>query len=481
MRQIILVLVSVLLVLSLGMQAAESRPNIVLIVADDMGYGDMGCASSAVLKTPNLDRLAAAGIFCSQGYVASSVCSPSRAGLITGRDPRRFGYEGNLNQTPEGYPTRPECLGLPTNEHTLADHLKAAGYRTGLIGKWHLGEGAIFHPNQRGFDYFCGMLGGSHSYFPATENNQLQRNGQRLTEFSSPYLTDFFTDEAIRWMSGSDAADSTPFFLYLAYNAPHTPMEATPEDLRLFSPIADQKRRTYAAMMYALDRGVGRVLDWLQQKNKISDTLIVFFSDNGGATSNGSWNGGLAGAKGTLLEGGVRVPMIWSWPGKIPAGRRYDSPVSSLDLLPTFLAAAGAKPLPLAPASRHEDGGNRRRACKLYGDYDGINALPVFSAATKGPERTLFWRLQGQRAVLHGEDKLIALSHRPPQLFQPKGDAGERRDLAASEPAKIQVLFERLGEWEASLETAPLWDESPRWWRDSAHIYDTWAPRAEAR
>ena len=481
MKKNILHLLLPLLVLALGTHAADSRPNIVLIVADDMGYGDMGCAGSAVLKTPNLDRLAAAGVLCRRGYVASSVCSPSRAGFLTGRDPRRFGYEANLNQTPEGYPTRPECLGLPTNENTLADHLKAAGYRTCLIGKWHLGEGANFHPNQRGFDNFCGMLGGGHAYFPTAGKNQLERNGKKLTEFSSPYLTDFFTDEAIRWMGESHRPDSPPFFLYLAYNAPHTPMEATPEDLKLFSHIADQKRRTYAAMMYALDRGVGRVLDWLRKENKLSETLIVFFSDNGGATSNGSWNGNLAGAKGTLLEGGIRVPMIWSWPGKIPTGQQHDSPVSSLDLLPTFLAAAGAKPIPLAPASRHEDADNRRRASKLYGDYDGINVLPGFSATTKGSERTLFWRLQGQRAVLHGEDKLIALSHRPPQLFQPQGDPGERRDLAASDPAKMQHLFKRLGEWEASLETAPLWDESPRWWGDSAHIYNTWAPGDEPR
>ena len=448
MRQVILVLVLALLFLVPTAPAAESRPNIVLIVADDMGYGDMGCAGSAVLKTPNLDRLAAAGISCSQGYVASPVCSPSRAGLLTGRDPRRFGYEANLNHAPESYPTRPECLGLPTTEHTIADHLKAAGYRTGLIGKWHLGEGAIFHPNQRGFDYFCGMLGGSHSYFPTTENSQLQRNGKKLTEFSSPYLTDLFTDEAIRWMG---AVDYVPFFLYLAYNAPHAPMDATAEDLKLFSHIVDQKRRTYAAMLYALDRGVGRVLDWLQKENKTSDTLVVIISDNGGATGNGSWNGALAGAKGTLLEGGVRVPMIWSWPGKIPAGRRHDSLVSSLDLLPTFLAAAGAKPLPLAPASRHEDADNRRRASKLYGDYDGINALPGFSVPARIPERTLFWRLQGQRAVLIGENKLIVLSHRPPQLFQPKDDPGERRDLAISEPGKMRELFQRLGQREFAL------------------------------
>ncbi len=466
---------------SLAAESSPVRPNIVMIIADDMGYGDMGYTGSTALQTPHLDRLAASGVFCTQGYVTSPVCSPSRAGLITGRDPRRFGYEGNMNQPSEQYPTRPDLVGLPTNEHTLADHLKAAGYRTALIGKWHLGERPVFHPNRRGFDYFCGMLRGGHSYFPTVGNTQLERNGQKITEFSSPYLTDFLTDEAIRWMGGSDSADAKkPFFLYLAYNAPHAPWEATTEDLKRFSHIKDENRRTYAAMVYALDRGVGRIVDWLKKENKLSDTLIVFFSDNGGPCHDGrSWNGRLSGSKGTLLEGGIRVPMIWSWPERIPAGKRYDSPVSSLDFLPTFLAAANAKPLPLAPAQFYEDAGNRKRASEIYGDYDGINVLPSFSAAVKTPDRTLFWRLQGQRAVLHGEDKLIVLSHRPPQLFQPKSDPGERRDLASSEPAKMNDLFKRLGEWESSLATAPLWDESPRWWGDSAELYDTCAPRAE--
>lgn len=470
-----------LLILALGFSAnaVASPPNIVVILADDMGYGDMGCVGRT-LKTPNLDRLAASGVLCSRGYVASAVCSPSRAGLLTGRDPRRFGYEGNLNQTSKFYPTRPDYLGLPTNEHTLADHLKAVGYRTALIGKWHLGEGDGCHPNRRGFGYFCGMLRGSHSYFPTAENNQLERNGRKLTTFSSPYLTDFFTDEAIRWMDGSDPADSQkPFFLYLAYNAPHAPMEATPEDLKLFSHIADKQRRTYAAMMYALDRGVGRVLDWLDQEKKSTNTLVVFFSDNGATSGNGSWNGVLSGSKGTLLEGGIRVPMIWSWPGRIPAGKHYDAPVSSLDLLPTFMAAAAAKPLPLAPTLIYEDKVNRKRASELYGDYDGVNVLPGLCADIPSPERTLFWRLQGQRAVLHGEEKLIVLSHRPPQLFQPKGDPAESQDLAARKPEKMQELFKRLGEWESSLETAPLFDESPRWWGESAKAYDTWVSHPE--
>ena len=463
--------------------AAETvQPNIIIILADDMGYGDLGCTGSTTIKTPHIDSLAAGGMFCSRGYVASSVCSPSRAGLLTGRDPRRFGYEGNLNGDPKEYPTRPECLGLPTGEHTLADHLKAAGYRTGLVGKWHLGDSAIFHPNQRGFDDFCGMLDGTHTYFPADGKNKIERNGQPVTEFSSPYLTDFFTDEAIRWMGTKDKTAATkPFFLYLSYNAPHGPMEATEADIKLYSHIEDKTRRTYAAMMHAMDRGIGRVQDWLKSEGKDSNTLIVFFSDNGGATYNGSWNGSLSGAKGVLLEGGVRVPMIWSWPGKIPAGKRYNAPVSSLDLLPTFLAAAGAKPLALTPPAPHEDSENRELATRLYGAYDGMDVLPFFTSGTEQPDRTFFWRLQGQRAVLHGEDKLISLSHRPPQLFQPGRDPGEATDLSTIRADTMKDLFKRLGEWESSLETVPLWDSSPRWWADSARIYDTYAPRPEPR
>jgi arylsulfatase A-like enzyme len=477
-------LTAVALVFPIGvLQATEAaKPNIIVILADDMGYGDLGCSGSTTIKTPHIDRLAAGGVFCTRGYVASPVCSPSRAGLLTGRDPRRFGYEGNLNGNAKEYPTRPECLGLPTGEHTLADHLKAAGYRTGLVGKWHLGEGTVFHPNQRGFDDFCGMLDGTHTYFPTQLKGKIQRNGEPVSEFSSPYLTDFFTDEAIRWMGGMDeTAKAKPFFLYLSYNAPHAPMEATAEDLKLYSHIEDKNRRTYAAMMHAMDRGIGRVLDWIKSEGKDSNTLIVFFSDNGGATSNGSWNGSLSGAKGTLLEGGVRVPMIWSWPRKIPAAKRYTAPVSSLDLLPTFLAAAGATPLPLSPCASHEDAENRERATRLYGAYDGINVLPYFTSGSEQPDRTLFWRLQGQRAVLHGEDKLISLSHRPPQLFQPGVDPGEATDGAATRTGAMKDLFRRLGEWESSLETAPLWDSSPRWWADSARIYDSYPPRPEPK
>ena len=459
----------------------RSSPNILLILADDMGYGDMGCMGSEHLQTPNLDKLAASGVLCTQAYVASAVCSPSRAGLITGRDPRRFGYEGNLNQTASHYATRPELLGLPPGEHTLGNHLRNAGYQTGIIGKWHLGMGELFHPQRRGFDYFCGMLGGGHGYFPNPMNNQLERNGEPLRNFSSPYLTDFFTDEAVQWITGrsQEGEGQKPWFLFLSYNAPHGPRQAKPDDEALFETIKDPKRRTYAAMVYAMDRGIGRVLSLLDETNQRDNTLVCFFSDNGGATNNGSWNGSLSGVKGCLKEGGIRVPMIWSWPAKIPKQSNQAGVVSSLDLLPTFLAATEAKPLPLSPARSHEDPSNRKKIVKQYGEYDGINLLPLLQGDAAPQRRTLFWRLQGQAAILDGSDKLIHLSHRAAEMFQPGTDLAESHNRMGDDPTRAAELYQILGKWQSLLPTVPLWGSSPFWSSQSAQHYDQWLPRPE--
>ncbi|MDF1852304.1 MAG: sulfatase-like hydrolase/transferase [Verrucomicrobiales bacterium] len=478
------VLLCLLALLACLPQPTAAQPNLLVILTDDMGYGDLEITGTQYLKTPNLTRLAEEGIFCSQAYVPSSVCSPSRAGIMTGRDPRRFGYQANLNKGSASYQTRPELLGLAPGEHTLADHLGAAEYETALIGKWHLGTGEGFHPLDRGFDYFCGMLGGSHGYFPTPERNSLERNREEIPEFSSPYLTDFFTDEGLRWIEKQEAEDR-PWFAFLSYNAPHTPMQATEEDLAVFSQIENPKRRTYAAMMYNLDRNVGRILDALEEKEIREETLIVFFSDNGGATSNSAWNGPLSGAKGTLREGGIRIPMIWSWPGALPEDSELKAPVSALDVLPTFLAAANAEPLPLAPALPHEDKRNQERSVKTYGAYDGTNLLLALSGQEKEIEalrnRVLHWRLQGQTAILSGDRKLIRLAHRPAQLFAPGSDLGEGSDLAASEPEKLAELFQQMAQWEAFLPTVPLWGSSPFWRGESAKHYDKIAPGPEPK
>ena len=479
-RFAIFMMLTVLLCASSNPIAAD-QPNLLIILADDMGYGDLGATGSVRLATPRLDELRQSGVLCTQAYVTSSVCSPSRAGLMTGRDPRRFGYQANLNSQPDSYPTRPELLGLPPGEHTLADHFRSGGYRTCLIGKWHLGIGAEFHPNARGFDWFSGMLTGSHSYFPDPQRNQLERNGVPISEFSSPYLTDFFTDESLAWLRQHDQKyQDQPWFMFLSYNAPHGPLQATEQDLAQFAQIRDNKRRTYAAMMLALDRGVGRVLDYLDATGQRNNTLVCFFSDNGGATNNASWNGPLSGVKGCLREGGIRVPMIWSWPGHIPAASSYTNVVSSLDLLPTMLAAAQISALPLAAPRSHEDASNRKRAVARYGEYDGANLLPVLrgEAAPDG-SRTLFWRLQGQAAILSGGDKLVRLSHRAPQLFAPGEDVAEQQDRFTQEPDRVAELFEQLGEWESLLPTMPLWGSSPYWNGQSAKGYDEYRARPE--
>ena len=457
----------------------EAKPNLLIILADDMGYGDLGCQGSTTIKTPHLDELAKRGVRCKQGYVASSVCSPSRAGLLTGRDPRRFGYEGNLNQNSAQYATRPELLGLPITENTIADQLKPLGYHTALIGKWHLGTSAEFHPNQRGFDHFVGMLRGSHSYFPDSKKNGIERNGQPIDHFSSSYLTDFFSDEAVNWVTDHQ---HEPWFLLLSYNAPHTPMQAKEEDLQLYSMIQDPKRRAYAAMIHAMDRGIGRLVESLKKTQQLRDTLVVFLSDNGGATTNASWNGSLSGKKGSLREGGIRVPFIFSWPERLPQDHLCKSVVSSLDLVPTFVNAAGGKLLPLRQPPTYEDSRNRRKYAQLFGDYDGLNLLPVLEEIDQSPrKRSLFWRLQGQAAILDGQLKLIRPSHRSAQLFEPANDLGEQHDLSAEQIEQRDLLFQKLAEWESLRPTVPLWGSSPFWNRQSAQIYDSSPPLPEPK
>ena len=457
---------------------ASDQPNIMVILADDMGYGDWTLGGSEQVKTPNLAELAMEGISFTRAYVASSVCSPSRAGLVTGRDPRRFGYQANLNNAASSYPARAELQGLPNAEHTFADQLKPAGYATGLFGKWHLGSGPNFHPNKRGFDHFAGMLSGNHNYFPNSRNSRLELNGQRLTNFNGEYLTDWFTDQAIDWIGGRQK-DEAPWFAFMSYNAPHTPMQAKPEHLKLYEHIPDKRRRAYAAMMHSLDENIGRLRTFLKETKSLENTIIVFFSDNGGATNNGSWNGNLSGAKGCLKEGGIRVPMIISWPEKLRGGIENNNLVSSLDLVPTFVAAAKTELLPLGKIDKHQDKKNRKRLVENYGNYDGMNLLPHLVENKPFPDRRLFFRLQGQAAIMQGNYKLIRLSHRSAQMFDVHNDPSEQEDLILTMPEKANQLFSDLGTWESRLTTAPLWSSSPYWDGDSSKIYDNFAARNE--
>ena len=412
------------------------RPNVLLIVADDLGYRDVGFQGARDIPTPHLDRLAAEGVRCTQGYVTHAFCSPTRAGLLTGRYQHRFGHENNPAWRPES-----TTEGLPVDQRTIADYLQQAGYHTGLVGKWHLGAHPQFHPNRRGFQDAFSALGGGHQYFPGDKGGAeytipLDRNGR--TAAHTQYLTAQFGDEAAAFVRRRAEARGQPWFLYLAFNAPHTPLQAPPEWLAKVAHVADPNRRTYAAMIAALDGAVGRVRAELARSGQAENTLTFFFSDNGGPDLTGralgkfTDNSPLRGAKGQLYEGGIRVPFLVHWPARLKPST-HDRPVSSLDVLPTVLAAAGAAP----PAG---------------GVLDGVDLLPVLEGRKSGPAPgPLFWRTQGpggNYAVRRDRWKLVRLGANAAELYDLGSDLGESRNVAADHPEIVRELVAALGEWE---------------------------------
>ncbi|MBX6316471.1 MAG: sulfatase, partial [Isosphaeraceae bacterium] len=426
----------------------------VLIVADDLGYAELGCQGATDIRTPNIDTIARDGVRLTNGYVSAPVCSPSRAGLMTGRYQQRFGHEFNAI----GAQNRQDGVGLPLSEKTIADRLHAVGYATGLVGKWHLGGTAPYHPQRRGFDEFFGFLHEGHFYVegqhapvvshlrvnepPYDRDNPILR-GTRPVE-NPGYLTETLTREAIAFL---ERHADRPFFLYLAYNAVHSPMQARPEDVRRFPAIADEHRRVFAAMLASLDDGVGAVLAKLHDLGLERQTLVVFLSDNGGPTAElTSRNDPLRGGKGQLYDGGIRVPLLLRWPGHLPAGAVYEPPVIALDLLPTFLAAAGVKP---TDADR----------------LDGVDLLPYLAGRSDGdrpPHDRLYWRYGGRAALREGRWKLVRDGGRKPwELYDLTRDPGEQHDLAAREPAVVERLQAAWAAWNAPL-APPLWGSGPR-------------------
>jgi arylsulfatase A-like enzyme len=447
--------ISVVLTLAPGAAlAAEARkPNILIILSDDHGYADVGFHGCRDIPTPNLDSLARKGVRFSNGYVSGPYCSPTRAGLLTGRYQQRFGHEFNPGTTDS------ENVGLPLSETTIADRLKSAGYVTGIVGKWHLGGVARFHPQRRGFDEFFGFLGGAHPYFPG-QGAPIYRGTEAVVE--QKYLTDAFAREAVSFVERNK---KDPFLLYLAFNAVHTPMHASDDRLRQFASITDLSRRKYAAMLTALDEGVGKVLESLRAAGLERDTLIVFLSDNGGPTMpgttiNASRNDPLRGSKRTTLEGGIRVPFVLSWKGTLPQGVVYEQPVIQLDILPTVLAAAGVK---------------TESEWKL----DGVNLLPFVKGESSGtPHDALYWRLGEQSAIRRGDWKLVRYDRTvddakarsdaqteakvtQPRLYNLARDPSEKEDLATARPEKVAELQSLWNSWADQLKE-PLWRPGPR-------------------
>jgi len=438
-----------------------AKPNIIIILSDDAGYADFGITGSKQIPTPNIDKLAHNGVFCSQGYVTASVCTPSRMGLITGRYQQRFGAECNVPTIPTPGFTNKD-LGIDINQQTLGNVLKAQGYRTMAVGKWHLGELDQYHPNNRGFDEFYGFLGGSRSYWPKNNpsiGQAVLNNSQPVNEEEEiQYITDDFTDAALEFI---DEQKDQPFFIYLAYNAVHTPMHAKQEDIEQYSVINNNNRRILAAMTRSMDENIGRLMSRLDELQLKDNTLVIFLNDNGGAANNASSNLPLRGCKGTYWEGGIRVPFIFSWPSRVQKDITYEAPVSSLDLLPTCLAAAGGK---------------------IFADWklDGVNLLPYLQGKKKEtPHEFLFWRLWRVSAVRQGPWKLLRTADDPLKknrelllplaLFNLDKDPGETINLAEQNPDKTKELLEALEKWELSLEK-PRWYDGSKWkhWQDAS-------------
>ncbi len=432
-----IVLASYVLALSSASSAAAEkprRPNILVIVADDQGYNDLGCQGCKDIPTPNIDTIARKGIRCTNGYVSGPYCSPTRAGLMTGRYQQRFGHE--FNPGPVGQADKE--FGLSLKETTLAERLKAAGYSTGMVGKWHLGYEERFHPLKRGFEEYFGFLGGAHSYLDWEARKQPILRGMNPV-VEQTYLTDAFGREAVAYLERHQKQEK-PFFLYLAFNAVHLPLEATPKYLDRFSSITDQKHRTYAAMTSAMDDAIGRVLEKLRQLNLEQKTLLFYISDNGGPPVNTSNNFPLRGHKAQTLEGGIRVPWMVQWPGHVPAGKTYEQPVIQLDIHATALAAAGVTP-PLD-------------AKKL----DGVNLLPYLQGDKAGaPHQALYWRFGKQTAIRMGDWKLVKHNQsNEKELYNLAKDIGEAHNLASANPEKVKELQQAWDEWNAEL-VPPSW------------------------
>ncbi len=438
---------------ALSHPTGQSKPNFILIVADDLGYADLSLNGSTQIPTPNIDRLAHEGVNFTQGYVSSPVSGPSRAGFMTGKNQVKFGFDNNL--APVNNPGfDPDYKGLPASVKTIAELLKPLGYISGLVGKWHLGYEPQHHPLNRGFDEFWGYQGGGHDYFrsePDGEHYLSPIESNYKTPHPITYLTDDKGDESVDFIRRHK---DRPFFLFASFNAPHAPMQATEADMELFKHIEDPKRRTYCAMVHRLDVNVGRIMATLKEEGLEENTLIVFISDNGGpCDSNSAINAPFNGQKGILLEGGIRIPFIMKFKGLFPEGITYPHPVISLDFAPTFLELAGQKVV-------EED------------DFDGVNLVPYVTAqVSKTPHQNMLWRFTISAAIRIGDWKLVRLPDRLPMLYNLAEDISEQNNVALQNHDRTINMLKKLGEWDVSL-PHPLFFEGAQFKKRQLISYD---------
>tara|TARA_B100001248_G_scaffold261655_1_gene253533 strand:+ start:4594 stop:5964 length:1371 start_codon:yes stop_codon:yes gene_type:complete len=424
-------------------QSQNTPPNLIVIMTDDQGYADVGFNGCEDIPTPNIDAIAKNGVKFTRGYVTYPVCGPSRAGFLTGRYQGRFGFSDN----PSINPNDPSA-GLPVEEETIAEVLKKSNYNNAVIGKWHMGTHPRFHPLERGFDYFFGFLSGGHNYFPEKLNindlSEVKRKWQwyatkikenRTVVEIEDYLTDELSQSAVKYIE-KQVSNDQHFMLYLAYNAPHTPLQATPKYLSRFDHIKDPKRKTYAAMVSAVDDGVGQILKTLKKSGIEENTIVVFLSDNGGAKNNGSDNRPLRGRKSDLFEGGIRVPFAMQWKGTIPAGMTYEKNVSSLDIMATIVA-------------QNKISIDKKRT------LDGVNLIPFLNGENDSePHDYLFWRKikYNAMAVMIGDQKLVKNKRNDfKEMFNLSSDLSETYNLIEKNNTQSKSMQLEWDLWNAEL------------------------------
>ena len=433
MEKLILIFGCISILLSCSSKT-DSKPNVIIILADDAGYSDFGFMGSDEIKTPNLDQLALDGVTFNNAYVSASVCSPSRAGLLTGMYQQRFGHECNLDSDVNN--------SFDPNQITIAEALKTEGYSTGLIGKWHLGDKKQNHPLNNGFDYFWGFISGARNYF--YDPNEVNRNSIRnvvenysQTNFDG-YLTDVLGDKAISFID-KNYQSNNPFFLFLSFNAPHTPMHAKKEVLEKFK---DNPRKVYASMMWSMDEAIGNVIESLKENNQYDNTIIYFLSDNGAAMSNDASPFPFKGWKGNQYEGGIKTPMIMTWKNKIKSNTQFDGFISALDIFKTSLEVSNV---------------NKDLMIKA----DGKNIMNHLNDNTIINEN-LFWRKDKMATVRSGNYKLIRLNDTSTVLYNIENNYFEDIDLKMKELYVHDSLLNMLSKWEMSL-IDPNWIENKNW------------------
>jgi len=418
-------------------RVSANQPNIIIFLADDLGYADVGFNGCQDIPTPHIDSIAANGVKFTDGYANHPVCSPSRAGLLSGRYQHSFGFENNSG--PEEY-SAPN-FGIPRDVPILAERLKEVGYETAWVGKWHVGFNEGLRPHERGFGYTYGFHAGARTFYPngPRQNHQMFRNGKPF-DGETEYLTDAFARDAMAFIDRSGPEDA-PFFLFFSFNAVHLPLEATKKYENRFPDIKDKNRKTYAGMLSALDDAIGGVMSSVRQLQQEDNTLVFFYSDNGGPTpQTTSRNDPLRGYKGQMFEGGIRVPFAMQWPERISAGETYEHPIMGFDVTATALAAAGI-------------------ALSADDTLDGKDLLPFLDGSDDGlPHSQLFWRAGNQHAARVGNWKLVKPRGQSEMLFDLSQDIGETKDLSKSHPEKLKELQGIYDAWSSQM-------EEPRWIR----------------